>query len=297
MGSFYRRAALFLLLAAGVIQLWAAGVHALGWDRRTQVGHVVWETLAIADRPHPAPVILVGDSVGDQLYGQRGRNRPDIEVLCSTAAISLAGHYFTLGDVARHGGLRGKTVVLLFHPNSFAFDLRDVFVYQYFLKPFYRKRYFPDFAATVFDRINPVPWKAALLLPSIRFGNWVPDWRPTPVAPAPGFRYFSPMSREYLPKLIARIRAAGGRLLIRPPPINQQWAAENLDLGQWEREINQLNLREAFAGYREALQFWPAEKFKTGDPIHFKQDVLDALADDPLQIAELAHGLPGGGAP
>lgn len=285
MKRFLGRGIVLLCLCAVLIQLAAWGAFQTGWAMRTLTGREVYEALAEARRPSPAKVILLGDSVATQLYTHHGRPRDDIRVLCSNAAISMAGQYVVLLQALEAGSLKNSEVVLVYHPDSFRFDIQDRFAFQYFVKPFYRIRWLSEFSPTVKARVREVPWSATVWLPMIRFGNWTPDWKGPAQSSSQGAkRYLREVSIEYLHRIEELSRTGGFPLRLMPPPVCEMWANEFLDVAQFQSEVHSAGLDELFRDYFDQLQLRPRNWYRDNDMIHLRGSKLDMLGNDPLGL-------------
>lgn len=279
------KACALLLIFVLLVQAGAWLAFRAGLSLRWLNGREVYQALAEARRPSPARVVVFGDSVGRQLYAPQGRMRDDIRVLCSTAVISLAGQYRVLLEAARAGTLRGTEVVLICHPVSFEHDLQDQFTYQYFIKPFWLPANRDWLSPAVLARVRQVPWHAAVHLPSIRYGNWNPDWTEPPVQL--GVRttnYIHDLAADYLRRIADLAKREGCPLRIAAPPINQAWADEFYDPDRFQAEIDELGLQEVFGPYAREVPVRPPDWFIPGDIIHFRAARLREMGSDPLGL-------------
>lgn len=269
-----------LLIQAGAWLAFQAGLS-LRWLN----GREVYQALAEARRPSPARVVVFGDSVGRQLYAPHGKMRDDIRVLCSTAVISLAGQYRVLLEAARAGNLRGTEVVLICHPVSFEHDLQDQFTYQYFIKPFWLSANQDVLTPAVLARIQQVPWHAAVHLPSIRYGNWNPNWTEPPIQL--GVRttnYIHDVAAEYLRRIADLAHKEGFPIRIVAPPINQAWADRFYDAARFQAEIDELGFQNLFGAYAAEVPLRPPDWFIPNDIIHFRAARLQEMGSDPLGL-------------
>lgn len=286
MKRFLQRAAMLLVLFG----LLAQGVSWLGFRSglllRSLTGREVYQALQEARRPSAARIVLLGDSVGTQLYTFHGRPRNDVRVLCSNAAISMAGQYIVLLEALRAGMLRDCEVVLAYHPDSFRFDLQDKYTYQYFLKPFFRRENRPLLSDTVMERLRPIPWHRAVFLPAVRYSNWTPRWQgPTPPIGRRSSAYIRDVSAEYLVRLADLARREGFALHVVPPPICDSWAA-TFDPARFQAEVRELGLEDLFGPYIADLPVRPRDWFRDDDVIHLRASKLQELGDDPLRLRD-----------
>lgn len=282
-----QRGLLLLLLFAIFAQALSWIAFRSGLALRGLTGREVYQALAEARRPSPAKIVLLGDSVGTQLYTFHGRPRDDIRVLCSNAAISMAGQYEVLLEALRAGVLKDSEVILVYHPDSFRFDIQDHFSFQYFVKPFWLAKWRGDFSPAVAERVRQIPWLFAVYSPTIRYGNWTPDWEgPAHPISKRGARFIRDISAEYLGKMYELSQREGFSLHVIPPLVCETWAADHLDTARFQAEIEELGFQELFGRYVENIPLRPRDWYRDDDIIHLRASKVAELGDDPLHLLE-----------
>lgn len=281
----YRALILFVLFVA-LTQTFSWLCFRTGFALRSLTGREVYQALTEAERPSPAEIVLLGDSVGTQLYTYHGRPRDDIRVLSSNAAISMAGQYAVFLKALRAGVLKGKQLLLVYHPDSFRFDLQDHYLFQYFVKPFWRFRVRREFSSAVAERVRGIPWSFAVYSPTIRYGNWTPNWE-GPDRPLGNRRgYIRDISAEYLRRIAELSKQEGIPLQVIPPLVCETWAADHYNAARFQAEVDELGLQEIFGSYATDVPMRPRDWYRDDDIIHLRASKLDELGNDPLHLHE-----------
>lgn len=219
-----------------------------------------------------ATVIVVGDSIANQLYPAFKDAVPSVYSLASNQAISLAGQYLLLSEFARANDLRGRTVVLVYHPKSFDNDLRNRLAFPYFVKPFYRYPEVSAFDPIVRARIAAIPWGWTALIPAVKVSGWSPDVEHVHRE----VRALSEVSAVYLRKFRRLADDAGFRFRIVSPFLEPG----KYDYSSLQNEIKAAGLERVFQGYFESIRFLQREDFY--DHVHLRKPA--ELGPNPLNI-------------
>lgn len=195
-------------------------------------------------------VVVMGDSVAHQLYGV-GRYREGIYSLACNQAVSLAGHYVLLHNLLQKNDCAIAKVYLVMHPISFRNDLDQVYVYNYFIKPFYRQENYPMFSEHTVNKVQQVPLYYTSLLPVARMTNYTPDLAgydaPDRLPGAEKKYRMSFVSVEYLKRMSSELSRAGIDLEIVAPVLNDVY--ESYDCEELKQAIAASNLSAPFRGY------------------------------------------------
>ena len=97
-----------------------------------RIGQDVYDVLEAADAPHPQVTTLyLGDSVARQLFPMEAEPSPALLYLPSNQAISVAGQFCILQQVAARAP-HLRRVYLFYAPRSWANDLDQIFTHDYF---------------------------------------------------------------------------------------------------------------------------------------------------------------------
>jgi hypothetical protein len=136
----------------------------------------VYHVINKSNLPANAKVLLIGDSVADQLY-QSSDSTQDINSLACSYAISTIGSYILLENyIEKNPDVRACVYVMT--PFSFDNDLDLPYTYNYFLKPFYNKDNKKFFDTLVEQHIYKIPFYTIAQTPFALVSNWSPELEP-----------------------------------------------------------------------------------------------------------------------
>ena len=225
-------------------------------------------------------VIVMGDSVAHQLYGV-GRYREGIYSLACNQAISLAGQYVLLHNLLKHNRPALAKVYLVMHPVSFRNDLDQVFVYNYFIKPFYLEENYRMFSEHTMNKVERVPLYFTCFLPLARMTNFTPDLtgydEPVPSSAAEKKYRMSFVSLEYLRRINAELSDAGIPFEVLAPVLNDEYRC--YDSEDLKKAIAANGLSAPFGGY---FPFRYLDRKRFVDPLHYATP--GAFDPDPLRL-------------
>lgn len=214
------------------------------------------------------PVVLLGDSVANQLFDERlyGPYFYDLTVYASAA---MVGQYILMKNVLATGP-KVDSVVLLYQPRPFMHNLNMKSTYNHFVNPFYTFEYKKNFTGTVYRRLNQHPLCRLGLLPAFKvtkFCSWVDYSDGAPIA-----EYLSEISIEYLRKMMALAAEQNIKLIIHSTPVSKKtYEVANYD--QFRTQIDENGFGQLFEGYFDSILYLDDELFSDG--IHFKKEYLD----------------------
>jgi len=208
--------------------------------------------------------ILLGDSVGNQLFPNT-TNNDKINSLTCNQAISMVGHFILLNNYLSTGN-KVDTVFLIYTPFSFQNNLNQVYTYHYFLKPFYIDEYKPLFTKTVNEQIQKIPYANFCRFSNILTSNWAPNFISTDTIK---YTFLSPISIEYLIKIKELSKKYNFKLIILPPPmaLKKKPNVEKLD----KDEIVNNKLNREFENYFKDIIYLDDNLF-VSDRIHLKKE-------------------------
>lgn len=257
MRKFISKVIVFLLLGAIFIEVVSAvliytDLYLIGYP-----GRDVYLSIEKSKDKKKSKKILLGDSVGQQLFSNE-TNNDTINSLACNQAIGVVGQYLLLNNYLEAGN-KVDTVFMIFAPSSFKNNLDQRFTYHYFLKPFDTPEYAGSFTQTVKEQISKIPYHQYSKVPHIYATSWAPDFVSSD---STDFTFLSPVSAEYLAKMKALSARHDFRLIILPTPTKiskKQWL-DNID----KKEIREYDLTNEFADYFEKIIYL--------DSIHFIDD-------------------------
>ena len=119
-------------------------------------GSEIYRSITKSKKKSNAKILLLGDSVGNQLFPSEKSN-DTINSLTSNQAISIVGQYILLQNYLETGN-RPTKVVLLYSPFSLKNNLDQKFTFHYFIKPFYKKEYIHFFSELAIQQIDKIPF-------------------------------------------------------------------------------------------------------------------------------------------
>lgn len=224
-------------------------------------GYIIYNAILKSKNKSNQQTLLLGDSVGHQLFPNKNEN-DSVNSLACNQAISLAGQYILLQNYINTGS-EFENLVLYLTPFSFRNNLDQEYTYHYFLKPFDNGEYRMWFTSTVKAQIAKIPFHQFHNMPHIAATSWAPDFESKDTI---NFTFLSPISIEYLHKIKALAEDYDFNLKIVSPPINinKQELVDALD----QSEIEKAGLEEEFTNYFNSISYLDSTLFSDGT--HFK---------------------------
>lgn len=220
--------------------------------------------------------LLIGDSVGMQLYPCTGKYSNIVSLACNQA-ITLAGHYFLLHNYfeQNYNSLPDE-VVLIYNPQSFR-NNTDQYTFHYFLKPFYTKKYRGLYTESLWEAIKSVPFYWLSQFPFVKASSWSVDYHP---AQTESYNMLSPISSDYLGLIITLLRDYDVDFRIIAPPLSdirkqsyeQYWEGSLRD-GEFE------GIEQEMIDYHNSFNYWPDSLFT--DQVHL---LVNSIPRDYLMI-------------
>lgn len=212
-------------------------------------------------------VVVLGDSVACQLYGT-GPRSDNIYSLACNQAISLAGHYSLLHNMLVNNSHKIKKVYLVMHPISFRNNIDQVYVYNYFIKPFYTRDNISLFTSDTINRIHKIPLYYTCYLPITRVTNYTPDLSgfDQPIVSSARDKTFkiSFVSLEYLRKITSELQSAKIKFEVISPVLNEEY--RSYDITEFKKDIKDNKLDQSFANY---FNFKYLDKKSFRDMLHY----------------------------
>lgn len=270
MKRFLLRCLLWILVLFGL-----EGVMSLtGFRFSTFNGREVFRSIKLSKAQSGKGLLILGDSVGQQLYPSQ-RTYPDAVSLSCNQAVTMAGQYFLLRNyLEANADALPKKVVLVCSPLCLQNDL-DRFSYQYFLKPFHTREYKPLFSERLLERVRQIPHYRTARLPFIRVSNYAFAYE---LEPEEEYGLVSPISREYLREMAGLAASKGVSFSLICAPLRESLKEEAQALCLQAEEKGELDA-ELLAAYRESIVAYPDSLFR--DERHF---LLESIPDDPCHL-------------
>jgi len=205
--------------------------------------------------------LILGDSVGYQLYPNIEMSS-DFESLACNQGVSMVGHYIFAVEAGQRNPQIDR-VILILHPHSLRNNLDQGYTFHYFLKPFYNKRYLPYFSDLALAQARKVPYSKLIALPQIVTSNWTATTHVD--APDRNSGLLSPISKQYLIKLIDWAEERQIELSIQSPHVNRDYQAEIERLSEFDRKEQEL--QPWLDLYFDSIAYLPSDAFV--DAVHY----------------------------
>lgn len=256
-----------MLIAVGIFHI--KSFYLLKGDRYTKkvFGSEVYHSIDKSKKKKKARKVLLGDSVGKQMYDNMQEN-DTINSLACNQAISVAGQYFLLHNYIEAGN-KIDTAYIFFTPFSFVNNLDQIFTYNYFVKPFYRDEYAPLFTPLVKQQVQKIPYSGIAWYPAILTNNWTPDFKTTD----PKINFISPISAQYLHKMSDLAKANHFKIVMVSAPVSYKKKPE-VDLLN-RNEIAANGLQDEFKGFFESIIYLDESNFVDGTHLEFPEKFKD----------------------
>lgn len=259
MKKFIKQITLFSILSGFVIMSHPLYLMVTEKYKEEVAGHEIYLSILKSKKKCNAKKLILGDSVGRQIFDNRKFN-DSINSLACNQAIAMIGHFILLDSYLKQGN-KPEQVYLIFHPLSFANNLDQEFTYHYFIKPFY-KDYQPYFSDDVKQQIEKVPYLWAHRFPTILTSNWAPNFVSNDTIE---YSFLSPISLDYLQRIVDLSVEYNFRLTLLPVPVKEELKSEIEALDK--NEISEV-LKPIFSAYFSQIIYIDNSNFK--DRTHLK---------------------------
>ncbi len=220
-------------------------------------GYVIHDAIKKSKTKSNKKILLLGDSVGHQLFPNKDDNDSIYSLACNQA-ISLAGQYVLLHNYINTGA-KFEKLVLFITPFSFRNNLDQMYTYHYFLKPFDNDENRYLFTNSVKEQIAKIPYHRWHSMPHIAATTWAPDYISKDTST---FTFLSPISIEYLHKIRELSKLYNFSIKIVSPPISisKREAIDSI----YQNEIRNANLENEFANYFNLIAYRDSALFSDG---------------------------------
>ncbi len=264
MKIFAKKVILFTIITLMVINIRPFYLFFSNKYKNTVAGNEIYYSILKSKQKKKTKKILLGDSVGQQLFPNTSTN-DTVNSLACNQAISMLGQYILLNNYLEAGN-NIDTVFMLFTPFSFMNNLDQIYTYHYFLKPFYTSEYKKFFSDRVNSQIDKIPFKFFCRLPIILTSNWAPDFVRQDTI---NYTFLSPISIEYLNRMKQLSVQYNFKLILFPPPI--KISAESIIDKINKDEIQETKLVSEFEYYFKEIKYLDDSCFLDGTHLKFPE--------------------------
>lgn len=257
MKKFLSKVTIFIIIGIAVVELFFAAMIISNLYLINLPGNEIYYSIKKSKKRNNSKILLLGDSVGRQLFPNKTSN-DSINSLACNQAIGMIGQYILLNNYLKAGN-RAEKVFMLFTPFSFRNNLDQIYTYHYFLKPFYNSEYTHLFTETVNNQITKIPYHKFTKIPHIHATTWAPYFKSTDHV---DYTFLSPISIEYLNKIKKLSFVYDFDIIIMPTPtsIEKRDLIEKIDTN----EFTKTNLTVEFSEYFEHISYLDSSEFSDG---------------------------------
>lgn len=257
MKRFILRTILFIFLVAVTIELTSIFLITTDLFLIYIPGSEIYISIEKSRIENDSKKVLLGDSVGRQMYSNKEFSYPVNSLACNQA-IGMVGQYVLLKSYLDSGN-NPDEVYMILTPFSFQNNLDQKYTFHYFLKPFYKAEFKDDFSDLVFQQIQKIPYYQFSRVPHIVATSWAPDYK---IDDSRKDFFLSPISIEYLKKIKQLSMDRGFHFELVPPPTNKNFEAI---ISAMDREaIEENNLQDIFEDYFNKIIYLDSTEFVDG---------------------------------
>lgn len=228
------------------------------------LGQEVYESINKSKKRSKARKLLIGDSVGKQLFPIEKYN-DTINSLACNQAIGMIGQYILLRNYLKAGNLI-DTLYIVTTPFAFKNNLDQIYTFQYFAKPFYNSQFDEFISEKALAQLNKIPYISLSRDPNVLTSNWSPDFISSDKI---NFTFLSPISVEYLLKIKKLSVLNKFKLILLSVPVSyaNKKEIENIN----KLEVINAGLSDLFEGYFDKIKYLNDTNYI--DRVHFKRPV------------------------
>ena len=248
----------FLVFVSTYFYLFVGGV-----PREKQINNGVYAALDKSQKPNKTTTVLVlGDSVAYQAYPPKEYNGP-INSITTNQACSVVGQYMVLKNFLTHfeGDRDNLNVYLVYRPSSFRNNLDDRFIFNYFLKPFYREPWIDELTPEANAAIQKIPFYWLAKVKIVKESNWSPELR---VVNQKNHFHMAPLSAQYVKKMQTLCVEQGVSFFVRCPFMSDRFNDSNFE--EFREEVKDHGLNKLFLDYFQQIIWLDQKNFY--DDVH-----------------------------
>lgn len=277
MKKFLKKSVLFVLLIVVFVEsISSILLYTDLYLKLNYPGYNIYNAIDKSKKKDKAKILLLGDSVGAQLF-PNDNTYDGINSLACNQAIGVIGQFFLLKNYLEQGNDLDK-VVVLFNPLSFLNNLDQIYTYHYFLKPFYQAEYTPLFTQTATKQVNKIPFNRLSQIPHVKITGWAPEIE----LEKKNYTFLSPISVEYLAKIKALSKKYSFDIEIMSTPTSTELKTQidQMDL----TEIRENNLQDEFNNYFKNMVYVDSREFVDGIHFYKPSKYVDSVKRDILSL-------------
>lgn len=263
MKLFIRKTLLFTIPVLFIFQIKPFYLMVDGKYENNVEGSEIYLSIRKSKEKSNKKILVIGDSVGYQLFEDSKESNDSINSLACNQAIGVIGQFFLLNNYLKAGN-KPQEVYMIYTPFSFTNNLNQVYTFHYFLKPFYKKEYQPLFSERTINQINKVPFSSFCRVPNILTSNWSPKFKSTDSV---NYKFLSPISKEYIERIKVLCTNHDINFYLIPTPTKE--SNKNKVLNFNSNEFSNLLVEDEFKYFINNIKYLPDSLYK--DNVHLKE--------------------------
>ena len=271
MKRFVIKIAFFAFITIVLLELTSYAIRHLGWHETRVNGKEVYRAINKSKQPGGSTVLL-GDSVGNQIFSNRECNENPNSLACNQA-VSMAGHYMLLRNYIDAGNTI-DTLYYVGHPFSFQNNLDQIYTFHYFLKPFDTEAYRSLHSQAVKEQTEKIPFNFLARSNMFSVIDWAPNYQPEVAKEY----LLSPISIEYLERIkqLSEAHSFVFRLIPTPMRTSLRDSLEGLDISNYKG----LSFEKEIEAYLDGIMYIDDVHFKDVQHLHnaidYREKVLSS---------------------
>lgn len=276
---------ILLIVIIVVVQGCFAAVVVLKGFNQTGVAQEVFLAQKKAEKENRYKKMILGDSVCRQIFNPDEQMETDEYCyLASNQAITTAGSYLLMQDYIAHNR-QTEQIVYLVRPHSLANNMWIDYSYQYFVIPFYNVHYVKwledSTCMEVEKKFGKYISQSEAVKKLLQNNPWLMKTYLNRIAQRKTNQSkiytvekehveISELSILYLKKMQEVCDANEIEFLVMPAPLAGK--KEEYNWTDFEKSINEKQLKEIMSGYVDNIVYYGEENFSDG--VHFEEEFL-----------------------
>lgn len=210
-------------------------------------------------------ILLIGDSIAKQMYDNEEHN-DTINSLACVQGVSVFGQYLMLKNFLETNPNLKPEIIFLYRPSSFRNNLDQMFSFNYFLKPFFRKEYLPNYSDLAWQQVKKIPFYYLSKYEVVKNSNWSPSYN---IKNNPDEFKMSEISAEYIKKCKTLSEQYNATFRVECTFMSEEFVSE--DFSKMKKQIVDFGLADLFDGYFDDIIYLDKDLF--ADRRHLKKEV------------------------